>query len=186
MGQDKSGLNFAGKTGVEHISRALQSVATRIRLVGRPSQSVESSLDQISDLHENWGALGGIHAALEACPSRWAAIVACVLPLVTGELFLRLWSQANDPVDAVVPIQQDERVQPLCAFYRQDILAHVEFLISQGEHTPRALLERVNTRRIKYAELADVPGAENFFLNVNTPGDFHRATEYLRAKRNPE
>ncbi len=112
MGSDKAQLKFHGQTGVELIAAALRPNVVAVRLVGSREEASLSQLQNVPDLHERWGALGGIHAALYACQSAWAAIVACDLPLVTDELFERLWQFAKEPFDAVVPLQPDGR-QPL-------------------------------------------------------------------------
>lgn len=187
MGSDKSQLVFGGQTGVEHITAALRNLTPLIRLVGAQDHQNFNGLENVPDAFERWGALGGIQAALAACQSEWAVIVACDLPLVTAELFARL-SQFTLPaeaelVDAVVPIQPDERPQPLCAIYRRESCAAVaNGLIKADEHKPRALLGNVRTRWVKFGELSDLPGAEHFFLNVNTPNDYERARDILAGR----
>ena len=186
MGSDKAQLSIAGQTGVELIAAALQPHVGAVRLVGSRQEARLSPLQNVPDLHERWGALGGIHAALDACQSTWAAIVACDLPLVTDELFARLGQFAKEPFDAVVPVQPDGRPQPLCAFYRRgNCLAATNRLIASDEHTPRALLASVPTRWVEFLELADLPNAEQFFLNVNTPADYERAIQ-IQALQNRE
>ncbi|HLR07428.1 MAG TPA: molybdenum cofactor guanylyltransferase [Pyrinomonadaceae bacterium] len=177
MGTDKSLMQFDGQTSVERIAAELRSITPRISLVGRGRAGFDPDLRIIPDTHEQWGALGGIHAALGACVADWALIVACDLPFVTRDLCSRLLmlSQQGSP-EAVVPIQPDGRPQPLCALYRREpCLLEAEKLIASGEHTPRALLANVKTRWVRSAELIDLPGAENFFFNVNTPDDYEQA-----------
>src|SRR5437899_2533174 len=115
MGSDKSELVFGTETSVEHIAAALRVLTPRIRLVGARDQGNSSGLPNVSDTHQRWGALAGIQAALAACQSEWALIVACDLPLVTAELFARLWQFARqndeETFDAIVPIQPDDRPQ---------------------------------------------------------------------------
>jgi molybdopterin-guanine dinucleotide biosynthesis protein A len=104
-------------------------------------------------------------------------VVACDLPLVTGDLFARLAS-LRENFDAVVPLQRDGRRQPLCALYRAATCRDpAEKLISAGERRPRALLEAVQTRSVAFEEVRDLDGAERFFMNVNTPEDFAAARE---------
>jgi molybdopterin-guanine dinucleotide biosynthesis protein A len=110
---------------------------------------------------------------------------------VTTELFGRLWqvgAQTEGEVsDAIVPIQADGRPQPLCAFYRRkSCLLSAKQLIVEGEHKPRALLAKVRTRWVAFGELSDLPGAEDFFLNVNTPGDYERAQDILARSQKQE
>jgi molybdopterin-guanine dinucleotide biosynthesis protein A len=47
-------------------------------------------------------------------------------------------------------------------------------MIESGERKPVALLQSVRTRWVQFAELADLPGAEDFFDNINTPQDYLR------------
>lgn len=184
MGSDKSQLVFGRQTGVERIAAALRALTPRLRVVGAPGQGTFAGLENIPDIYERWGALGGIQTALAACESEWAVIAACDLPLLSAELFARLWhfaSQTEGEVfDAIVPIQPDERPQPLCAVYlRESCAAAAKQLIAQGEHKPRALLATVRTRWVEFSELSDLPGAAHFFLNVNTPADYERAKSIL-------
>ena len=181
MGTDKSRLQFAGQTSVERIAAELCTLTSRISLVGSSRDGFDPDLRVVPDTHQQWGALGGIHAALGACVSDWALIVACDLPFVTRDLCSRLLtlSQPESP-EAVVPIQPDGRPQPLCALYRREpCRLEAEQLIASGEHTPRALLANVKTRWVRPEELSDLPGAENFFFNANTPEDYERAKQML-------
>jgi molybdopterin-guanine dinucleotide biosynthesis protein A len=191
MGSDKSQLVFGTRTGVEHITAALRGLTPRIRLVGARDQGSSAGLQDVPDTYQRWGAMGGIQAALAAAQSEWVLIVACDLPLVTAELFARLWQFAQQSegqtFDAIVPIQPDDRPQPLCAIYRREsCAAAAKQLISEDEHKPRALLAGVRTRWVNFGELSDLPGAEHFFLNVNTPKDYERAKEILAKSENVE
>jgi molybdopterin-guanine dinucleotide biosynthesis protein A len=175
MGTDKSQLVLGGQTFVERVATALSSVTNAITVVGKRHANIQSSLRTVSDIYEQWGALGGLHAALSACRADWAVVVACDLPFVTGELLARLASLCAD-LDVVVPVQRDGRPQPLCAIYRVGpCLKIAEKLIQSGEHRPIALLQSGRTRWVAFEELADLDGANRFFDNMNTPGDYARA-----------
>jgi molybdopterin-guanine dinucleotide biosynthesis protein A len=173
MGTDKSQLRIEGKSFANHIARQLAAVTVKVSVVGtaRPPD-VELSL--VSDVYPQWGALGGVHGALAACATDWAVIVACDLPRVTDALFNRLLA-FRPGADAVAPVQPDGRRQPLCAIYRVDrCLPEANALIERGERKPIALLQSLTTRWVAFAELADLPGAEDFFDNINTPQDYLR------------
>jgi molybdopterin-guanine dinucleotide biosynthesis protein A len=183
MGSDKAQLVFNGLTSLELIAAQLSAAVPVVALVGARQEYRRLGLKNVPDLHERWGALGGIHSALAATEKQWAAIVACDLPFVTRDLFARLISLIDETNDAVVPLHSDGRPQPLCALYRRETcLAEANKLIVEGEHTPRALLANVKTRRVEFDELKDLPGADNFFFNVNTPADFELAQRILKEK----
>ena len=191
MGSDKSRLIFGNQTSVQHIAAALGALTDKVRLVGATNHGRSDGLLNVPDKHASWGALGGIQAALAACEAKWAVIAACDLPLVSPALFARLWqftgAGEGQMFDAIVPIQPDERPQPLCAIYRRESCAALaEQLIAEGEHKPRALLAKVQTRWIPFREFSDLPGAKDFFLNVNTPSDYEQAKKILRGPSSVE
>ena len=180
MGTDKAAMVIGGRTSLERVAAALSAAVSPVTLVGARHEYDGVRLRNVPDVHGQWGALGGIHAALSAAEKDWALIVACDLPFVTPELFDRLQSFVDNDTDAIVPIQSDGRPQPLCALYRRaTCLPELEKLIAAGEHTPRAVLANVRTRRIEFDELNDLPGADDFFFNLNTSADFARAKKLL-------
>lgn len=175
MGRDKARLILQGRSFVERIGEALGRIAGRVNLVGAKSIDSSFKIGSVPDVYEGWGALGGLHAALFACRAEWTLIVACDLPFVTDELLERLAS-FRAGTDAVVPLQPDGRMQPLCALYRTEVCREsARSLIEQGERRPRALVQVVSTRLVRWEELEDLPGAQLFFENVNTPEDYQSA-----------
>ena len=177
MGTDKSQLLIDGQTFTERIADTLRKVTDSVTIVGRSMDASldASSLPTVPDIYPQWGALGGLHAALSASTRAWAIIVACDLPFVTPELFLYLASMRLDH-DAVVPVQIDSRPQPLAALYRVDpCRQRATELIDAGRRRPLDLLEAVNTRWVAFEEIRNLDQAERFFVNINTPEDYHEA-----------
>jgi molybdenum cofactor guanylyltransferase len=172
MGTDKSQLLIERQTFTERIAETLLAVVDSVTLVGFVSREASSSLPVVADIYPQWGALGGLHAALAACKRDWAIVVACDLPFVTAELFTFLAGRRLDH-DAVVPIQQDRRPQPLAALYRVDpCLQRATELIEAAHRRPLDLLEAVNTCWVQFDELTNLPQSEKFFVNINTPSDY--------------
>ena len=173
MGADKAQLVLDGVTMIERLARALATIAAGVTVVGR--QLNDERFKSASDVYPQWGALGGVHAALSACASDWALIVACDMPNVSTELCNRLASFRAD-FEAVAPIQPDGRPQPLCAFYQKHpCLSEAKNLIESGERKPVTLLQSVRTRWVSFNELSDLPAANLLFENLNTPEDYLRA-----------
>ena len=174
MGTDKSQLLIDRQTFTERIVETLLTVTDSITLVGRTLG--KSGLPSVEDVYPQWGALGGLHAALSACKREWAIVVACDLPFVSADLFLSLAALKLDH-EAVVPIQPDDRPQPLAALYRVDpCRQRATELIEAGRRRPLDLLEAVKTRWVSFDEIRNLEQAERFFVNINTPSDYYDAT----------
>src|SRR5687768_12501245 len=75
MGTDKAQLRIQNETFVERIAATLNEVTDSVTLVNPREQ--HPRLASVADVYPGWGALGGLHAALAACESEWAIVVAC-------------------------------------------------------------------------------------------------------------
>jgi len=179
MGTDKSQLQLQNQTFTDRIAETLLAITDSVVLVG--ARHDNPALRSVADVYPGWGALGGLHAALSACATEWAVVVACDLPFVTAELFNYLGS-LRPGHDAVVPVQPDGRPQPLSALYRIDpCLERATELIEAGQRRPLDLLQLVNTRWVPFNELMNLDQAERFFVNINTPEDYDAVT--MRERR---
>jgi len=177
MGKDKSQLLFGDRTSVELIAAELQSVSRSVTTVGGQTQG-GSTFQNIQDLRRDWGPLAGMEAAFQEAKSEYCLLVACDFPFVTRNLFARLLEFMTDDADAVVPMQSDGRPQPLCAAYRTaSCSSAAENATLAGKHSPRDLLERVQTRYLPFTELSHLKRAEHFFFNVNTRESYLRAQQ---------
>lgn len=186
MKSDKAFLRLGGKTFIERAAAALQAISQNQYVIGGnlPDNLFLPVLPDVyqSDETEKRASIIGLHSALTYSKTRRTAVLACDLPFVTGELMTRLAApdKINDPnnFDAIAPVQPDGRIQPLCAIYRREIcLPTIEKMLVAGNFRLQEIFAQVNTRRIGFSEIADLPNAENFFFNVNTPEDLSRAIE---------
>ncbi len=181
MGTDKSRLLIDEQTFTERIAETLLKVTDSVTVVGQLVDSLR--LKTAEDVYPQWGALGGLHAALTACKREWAIVVACDLPFVTCDLFMRLTSLRAGH-EAVVPVQLDGRPQPLSALYRTDpCQRRATELIEAGQRRPLDLLQVVNTRWVPFWEIRDLDQAGEFFVNINTPDDYYEATRRPESEK---
>ena len=161
MGTDKSQLLLQGETMIQRLASIVTPLASSVTVVGRAPH--ELHLKSAADIYQHWGALGGVHAALSACASDWALVIACDMPHLSVNLFQRL-AAFREGHEAVAPIQPDGRPQPLCAFYRKEpCLEKARNLIESGERKPVTLLQSVTTRWVRFEELQDLPAADLLF-----------------------
>ena len=56
-------------------------------------------------------------------------------------------------------------------------LTIAESLIKTGERKPVALLQSLRTLWVPFQTLEDLPGAQHFFDNINTPQDYARVSQ---------
>jgi len=172
MGTDKSQLLIDNQTFIDRIADTLLKLTDSVTIVG---PTAIPPFQNVPDVYAQWGALGGLHAALSASRREWTIVVACDLPFVTSELFLYLAGARLDH-DVVVPFQADGRPQPLAALYRKHpCLERATKLIEAGRRRPVDLLESVNTRWVAFDEIKNLDQAEKFFVNINTPEDYDEA-----------
>ncbi len=191
MKRDKAWLEIEGVPMIERVIDAARRAVGRLGIIvngANPQveryEKLAESRDAklIFDLHEHRGPLGGIHTALSHCePSESALILACDLPFISTEFlsFICDIHQNDNPQSAIrnpqsitVPVDQLNRLQPLAAIYSQSCNAAVERMLVENELKVDLLYSQVSTRQVSFAEFAPLPGAERFFINVNTPEEY--------------
>lgn len=188
FGSPKALLKLDGQPLLERTAETIAKTIpeTRITLVASaPEQflGLNTSLPFIFDLYPDRGPLGGLHAALAYARTEWIFVTACDYPYLSVDLLKYLAGLIDGTFDAIVNTQPDGRLQPLVAFYRtKPCLEIAEDFLTNNRPTPplRAIFERVRTRLVPFEEIAHLPNAENFFLNLNTPEDARKADEIVR------
>lgn len=174
MGADKALLPFRESNLLHH---ALETLAATLEkqcktVVSAHKAEVYAKMlpseTLVEDRFADMGALGGLHAALSDCETPFAVVLAVDLPLVTPSAVTNLlrFATDTDQFDAVVPEQDDGRLQPLCAVYRSNACLPVleKLFRTQTDSSVRDLLARVRTSVIA-REL--ISNDESIFRNIN-------------------
>ncbi len=188
LGHGKALLQIDGVTLAERTANTIAAALSpeEIYFVARDekqfaAEGLPSGFPIIYDIYKDRGAYSGLHAALNTAKTEWILVLACDYPLVSGDLLKFLAELIEGAFDAVAPVQPDDRVQPLCAFYRAaPCLEIIESFLAAEEKAEEKLpplhtvFEKVRTRLVTFKEIDHLPGAENFFLNLNTPEDVER------------
>jgi len=182
MGRDKSTLVIGGPTLIEIAAMALSGVADPIRVVGNLAAG-QTSLRIIPDEEIGGGVRGaivGLYTAAKYAGTEWIAVLACDLPFVSSELLVRMSGVIpkvrKENVAALLPEQPDGRIQPLCGFYRAAATRlGIEELLSEDNWRLQRLAERLDTHIVPFTDIADLPGSERFFMNLNSPEDHQAA-----------
>lgn len=179
MGSDKALLPFRDSNFLHHALETLSAACRRpAKAVVSPHKApiYEKLLSPeavITDEYPDHGALGGIHAALAHCETDFALVLAVDLPKVeapAAEALIAL-AAGHNGLDALIPEQDDGRLQPLFAIYRVDAcLPKIEALFSkQSDCSVRDLLARIKTVTVTRAQVDIDP---NLLLNVNDSASY--------------
>lgn len=193
LGPDKAFVNLGGETLAMRASRTVSIALGTNRISFISASSVQFGADLIdklaypiiADIKPGFGAWSGLSTALTSAQAEWILVLACDLPMVSVE-FLRLMADlADNDSDAVVPRQQDERLQPLCAIYRvKPARTAVEKIFTDKQPLPKVntIFDNMKTRVIGMGEYSFLPDAEKLFLNINTAADLAAYDEISSAK----
>ena len=183
MKTDKAFLKIGGETFLERTIKTLRVVCeNRIKVVINLTQNnfVEqfpADVLPVFDFYENRGALGGIHAALKNCQTKYAIILAVDLPFVMTEAIEKLAeiTLSSNKFVAVVPRQTDGRLQPLCAVYHaRYCLPILKSLMNENDSASvRDFLELIAPRYVNQNKLT-ADETQDIFFNVNEPADFRQ------------
>ena len=173
MGTDKAMLEIEGKPLIRHVYDILAALfPSPLLITNSPERYSFLNCPTAADLYPGEGSLAGIHAALTHAPTDLVFLVACDMPYVSPDV-IRFLCSLSDGFDAVVARSPDG-MEPLHAIYRSRCLPVIEQMLRQGKKRIKDALDRVNTRYVTWDELAGLPGAEQTFLNLNTPDEFAR------------
>ncbi|HET8546985.1 MAG TPA: molybdenum cofactor guanylyltransferase [Bryobacteraceae bacterium] len=172
MGTDKALLRHrGGRTLVECIAERLASVCEGVALIGPAERYRHLHLPVLADAIAERGPAGGVLAALRH-GAEWNLIVACDMPGVCEDLFLRLIGRARAAdVDCVVPITAEGQEHPLCALYSERCRDGWEQAMAEGLNKIGQIVRRFRTARVPVED-------ERHLQNLNTLADWH---SYLRS-----
>jgi molybdenum cofactor guanylyltransferase len=166
MGTDKALLAISeGRTLAECVAERVSRVCQSVTLVGPAVRYGHLPYPMLPDAVSERGPAGGVLAALRH-GAEWNLLVACDMPGVCEELFVRLIRRAEEGgVDCVVPITPDGHEHPLCALYNRACRDGWEDALAQGLTRVGQIVRRF---RVAHCEIHD----EEHLRNVNTPGDW--------------
>lgn len=183
MGTSKALLPFGPETMLQRVVRLLASVVSPIVVAAARNQelpALPASVIVTRDDSDERGPLEGMRAGFRALPAsaEIAFVTSCDVPMLVPACVTRLIELLGDSEAAV--IEQKRFPHPLSAVYRRTVLPHIESMLAQNNLRATALLDRVRTRRIRPAEVADVDPQLLSLRNLNTREDYLSALALLR------
>jgi len=168
-GRDKGLIQVSGRAMIEHVLDALAPQVERVIISANRNLDAYRAfgLPVVTDASRDFlGPLAGIASGLAAARTEWIAIAPCDSPLVAVDFVHRMASACKDGERADIAVAHDgERIQPLFAMIRRDLLEHLDaFLESGGRRVDR-------WHEQQQMQLVDFSDSPDSFLNINRPED---------------
>lgn len=179
-GIHKGSLTYKDAAFMQILIREFQREGLRVRI----SYGTERGKDWggcpvIMDIYPGCGPIGGLHAGLRACGSKWLAVAACDMPFLKIELFRylmdRLLQEEREKrqYTGAVPVT-DGRVHPLAAIYHTGAAGLLEEAIRQGNYRLRDVLGHLD---MLYVDLTEQDVFREMLQNINTREEYERLVE---------
>ena len=127
-------------------------------------------LPMVADVESGKGPLMGIYSALQQSKNEINFVVACDIPELNMP-FIRDMVKLAKNFEAVVPISQDERKEPLFAVYRKSIAEKIKDMLDKGEKKVSKLFDLVKTKYVP------MPEPDTWYKNLNETKEYQ---DYIR------
>lgn len=190
MGEDKAGIELAGRTFLDRALEALRALDAEIVLATGPQDRYgDTGLARVQDAPRTAGPAAGLLAAMESIPARRYVLVACDMPRLDPRVLDRLVQCAETgDLDACF-FESESGREPLCAVYSGRILGLVRSAQARGKRRVTAFLDEPGAENLRVGTLGvdELDGelrGSDCARNVNTPEelrDERRAWEGGRA-----
>ena len=173
MGRDKAFLELDGRPLIEIVVERMAGVCAEVLVVAGDAQLYASlGVPVVEDRFRGVGALGGLHAGLEAANHELSLVVGCDMPFLIPGL-LRAFAGWAEGFDVVVLRHEDgEQTEPLHGAYGRTCLPAIEAAIRARRRRIVAFFPHVRVRYVTPAAVAPFDPDLRSFRNVNTPEEW--------------
>ena len=165
MGCCKATLEIDGQTMLERLLEKLSGFKERLLSANNPDLAAGLPVRLVSDLYQDAGPLGGLHAALSATEKDALLCVSCDLPNFTTELAQLLLNRFPPGAGAMACRDSNGQVHPLCGIYTKSVLPVLEEHLRDGDRRMMSFLKDVRCIYLDTGGL--IP--DRCFFNMNTP-----------------
>lgn len=170
MGRDKSMIPIQGQPMLSSVLNQLIPNFRNVLVSGEKEKYAFSGCHVVEDIKPDCGPLMGLLSSLKQSPHELNFVTACDVPDIHLPIIRNMLSVIGNH-DAVVPIIDDVRKQPLFAVYRKSVEETIETLMAEGKQSMHALLDHLN---VHYLEID-----ADWYHNLNSPADLERYKKKL-------
>ena len=176
MGRNKAFLELDGRSLIEIVIERMASVCAEVLVVANKAQPYDSlGVPVVEDRFRAVGALGGLHAGLEAATHELALVVGCDMPFLNPDLLRAFtgWAEGFDV--AVLRYGEEEYVEPLHGAYGRTCMPAIEAVIRAKRRRIVSFFPHVRVRYVTQEEVMPFDPDLRSFRNVNTPQEWGAA-----------
>lgn len=175
MGRDKAFLDLGGQPMIRIVVDRITMVCDEVIIVvsGDLGRYVDLGTNVVADQFEDVGALGGLHAGLDAASHELALAVGCDMPFLKPDV-LRAFADWASGFDVTL-LRYNGYVQPLHAAYRRSCVPAIDAAIRAGERRIISFFPHVRVRHVTPEEVAAIDPDLRSFRNINTPEQWEAA-----------
>jgi molybdopterin-guanine dinucleotide biosynthesis protein A len=165
MGMDKAMLEYDGISLVERSISIIKPVCSSILISTNNPELEYLGHALVNDIHRGIGPIAGLHSALHHSRAIYNVVIPCDMPLVTVDVFERLFAVASaSHPPAVTAGTEDGFIEPLIGCYSREALPVLERQISNNNYK---LHEALSLMRAETEIFKD----KRLFWNINTRAD---------------
>lgn len=177
-GELKALLKIGNTSIISRQYNVLSDIFDKIFICGKQAE-YNLPLAVYEDEFKNSGPVSGIYSALKNADPGYVFIFSCDMPFLNHGLISQMITEAEaGNFDVIIP-SHSNGIEPLHGIYSKNLVKKIENQLNDKDFRIRKIYEGIN---IKYFDVYLPIEPEIAFLNVNTPADLNKATNY--AKRN--
>lgn len=166
MREDKALLKVHGKSFIEHIAEVLDFFDEKYISRADKTKINLSNWEELADVYEHHGPIGGLHASLSKCKSDALFVISCDCPNITSTIVRRLCAHLEEEYDAIIAKDEKDRIHPLCGVYRKQCKNIFEKQILEDNNRLMLALDQM---KVKYILVES-----KYLINVNTPQEYKK------------
>ncbi|HEC42598.1 MAG TPA: molybdenum cofactor guanylyltransferase [Bacteroides sp.] len=163
MGTDKAFIQFKCKKLIEYSISLMQDICDEVIISANSPQYETFGLRVIPDNYPPIGPLGGLEASLTYSKTKHNLVIPADTPFLTLNVYYEILKNLNGQ-SAIVPLNLDNKPEPLTAYYSKEILPLIWSQIGNSNYKIQDLLNEASAEFIKFP-------TNDVFLNLNTKAD---------------
>ena len=172
MGKDKALIKIDGKTLIENTLEKIKDYCIKVIISANNSESYSFlNHEIIVDEQPGLGPLGGIYSCLKHSKAEKNLVMAVDIPFINKGFIENLLKHMEDG-DIVVPVNENKKIEPLCAIYSKSVIPYVEKMINSNDLKVQNLSGYVKTKFVEITTDQEFYHA-GLFQNLNSLSDLN-------------